>query len=102
MQIQSKTETKVDARTQLVVPEDVLVRDLSGESVLLNLRTEAYFGLDEVGTDMWRALTRGCSVGAALKELTSLYDITPDTLERDLFDLAGKLIDHALLEVHPE
>lgn len=99
---ETTTGTRIDAETRLAVPEDVLVRDLSGESVLLNLRTESYFGLDKVGTRMWKALTTGRSVGSALKELSEVYDVTPDTLERDLFDLAGRLFDHALLELHPE
>ena len=43
-------------------PEDVLIRDMGGESVLLNLENENYYGLDEVGTQVitsnpWSALT---------------------------------------------
>ena len=34
-------------------PTHVLVRILDRESVLLNLETEQYFGLDETGTRMW-------------------------------------------------
>lgn len=40
------------------VPDDVLVRRLDdGESVLLDLRSERYYGLDTVSTAMWEALT---------------------------------------------
>jgi hypothetical protein len=39
------------------MPSDVLVSEQDSESVLLNLKTETYFGLDEVGTRMWGALT---------------------------------------------
>src|SRR5437762_10901062 len=37
---------------RVVVPQHVLVRFMDGESVLLNLETERYFGLDETGTRM--------------------------------------------------
>jgi hypothetical protein len=42
---------------RVTVPEGVLVRELEGESVMLNLNSEFYFGLDEVGTRMWAVLT---------------------------------------------
>lgn len=34
---------------RIVAPENVLVRELSGQAVLLNLDSEIYFGLDEIG-----------------------------------------------------
>ena len=39
------------------VPDDVLMRELDGESVLVHLDSEACFGLDDVGTRMWALLT---------------------------------------------
>ena len=39
---------------RVVVPQHVLVRFMDRESVLLNLETERYFGLDETGTRMWK------------------------------------------------
>src|SRR6478672_4662746 len=41
---------------RVVVPDGVLAREIDGETVLLNLDTGIYFGLDAVGTDMWRAI----------------------------------------------
>src|SRR5258706_624118 len=37
-------------KARVTQPADVLVRELDGESVILNLDNEAYFGLDAVGT----------------------------------------------------
>ena len=89
----------LDPSMRLTVPEEVLIRDLSAESVLLNLVTERYFGLDEVGTRMWKALTSGDSVGSALEKLREVYEVAP-TLERDLLGLAEELLQHGLLEIH--
>ena len=41
---------------RLTIPEDVVVRDLAGEAVLLHLGTGTYFGLDTVGTRIWHLL----------------------------------------------
>ena len=41
---------------RLRIADDVVVRDLAGESVLLNLSTGTYFGLDAVGTRLWHLI----------------------------------------------
>ena len=54
---------------RITVPPDVLVRELDGQAVLLNLENEAYYGLDEVGTRMWTLATTAQSVAAAYATL---------------------------------
>ncbi len=34
-------------------PDHVLVREIEGELIRLNLNNACYYGLDEVGTHMW-------------------------------------------------
>ena len=81
------------------VPTDVLVRELDCESVLLNLESESYFGLDEVGTRMWSALKTTGSIEAAYEAVLAEYDVDPERLRHDLMELIGKLVEHGLVEV---
>jgi len=83
------------------VPSHVLVRFLEGESVLLNLETERYFGLDTTGTRMWKAVTSAAQISAAYEELLNEYDVDPELLRSNLTDLLGRLLENGLLEVHP-
>ncbi|MBI4526968.1 MAG: PqqD family protein [Deltaproteobacteria bacterium] len=87
---------------RLIVPQNVLLQELGGESVLLNLNTEYYFGLDETGTRMWSALTSSATIEAAFDVLLSEYDVAPAVLRRDLGALAENLIKHGLLELRDE
>lgn len=82
------------------VPDSVLVRELDGESVLLDVRSEKYFGLDEVGTRMWAALTRLGDTESACKALLEEFDVEPERLRADLEALLGELVDQGLLVVH--
>jgi len=86
-----------DAR--LRPPDDVLLSELDGECVILNLKTEAYFGLDEIGTRMWTAITTADSVQAAYESLRTEYDVDPDALRADLAEIVDALLEHGLLEV---
>lgn len=81
------------------VPDDVLVRELDGESVLLNLESETYYGLDELGTRVWAHLTRAASIEAAYQALLAEYDVDGQRLRRDLEDLVSELVAHGLLEL---
>jgi hypothetical protein len=81
------------------VPADVLINEVAGESVLLNLDGGRYFGLDDVGTDMWKALTTSSSIGEALAQLAAQYDADTALLRRDLESLIDRLIEHGLLKI---
>lgn len=82
-------------------PTHVLVRFLDQESVLLNLQTEQYFGLDETGTRMWQLVTTSPNIDAAYQELVAEYDVQPEMLRENLTELLGHLVEHGLLQVLP-
>jgi len=79
--------------------ENVLIRGLEGESVLLNLDTESYFGLDDVATRMWSVLTTTDTVQASYEVLAQEYDVSEEKLREDLGALIGELIEHGLVEI---
>ena len=91
--------TELDLATRVSVPSGVLFRELGGECVLLNLGTESYFGLDEVGTEMWRVLAERAPLAAALEQLVARFDVEPQALQRDLIGLVEQLVHHGLLEL---
>ena len=84
---------------RLAVPSHVLVRQVENESVLLNLTSERYFGLDEVGTRMWAALTTSPSIQAAYDTLIAEYDVEDARLRQNFEELVEKLVTNGLLEV---
>lgn len=82
------------------VPKHVLVRFLDKETVLLNLESEIYYGLDETGTRMWQAVTAAPSIENAYAELLSEFEVEAELLRQNLSELVGRLIDLGLLRVH--
>jgi hypothetical protein len=86
---------------RVIVPGHVLVRFLEKESVLLNLETERYFGLDEIGTRMWQVVTAAPNIDAAYQELLDEYDVSPELLRVNLTDLLARLVENGLLALHP-
>ena len=84
---------------RVAVRPDVLTREISGESVLLDLASERYFGLDEIGTGMWKALTAGATIGEAIEALLAEYDVAPETLREDVAAFVRRLADAGLVDV---
>ena len=82
---------------RVAVPDGVLISHLQEESVILNLESERYFGLDDVGTRFLTVLTSSESIEAAYETLRAEYDVDPETLRDDLRELVDKLVDQGLL-----
>ena len=82
---------------RVTVPDDVLISQLQEESVILNLDSERYYGLDDVGTRFLSVLTTSDSIETAYERLRGEYDVEPQVLRNDLLALIEHLIDQGLL-----
>ena len=91
----------VSFANRAAAPAHVLVRFLDRESVLLNLETERYFGLDETGTRMWQLATDSPSLNAAYQQLLAEFDVEPELLRSNFLELLDRLVDNGLLHVLP-
>jgi hypothetical protein len=84
---------------QVKPSEDVVWRDLQGESVLLDLKSGVYFGLDPVGTRIWTLLQVQSDLQTVLEELLREYEVTEEICGRDLLNLVGLLAEKGLVQM---
>jgi Coenzyme PQQ synthesis protein D (PqqD) len=91
----------VSFANRATAPVHVLIRFLDRESVLLNLETEQYFGLDETGTRMWQLVTGSPSIDVAYQELLAEFDVEPELLRSNLTELLSRLVESGLLQLLP-
>ena len=89
----------ISDKSTFTVSKDVLFQEVSGETVLLDLASEQYFGLDEVGTRVWQLLNEGQSLGAMLDVLLGEYEVERERLETDVRALLDSLIEAGLVEL---
>ena len=76
-----------------------MIQQVGGESVLLDLQSEEYFGLDPVGTRMMTLINDASSVAVALDQLAEEYEIDRPTLEDDATALISECAAHGLLTI---
>jgi hypothetical protein len=77
----------------------VVARAVGEETVLLNLESGMYFGLDPVGGRIWALIGDGKTLAEACDVLVKEYDVTRDVLERDALKLASDLAEQKLVDV---
>ena len=80
---------------------DVLIQQVGGESVLLDLQSEQYFGLDPVGTRIMTLINESPSVAVALDRVAEDYEVDRPTLEADTLELIADCVAQGLLVVDP-
>ena len=76
--------------------DDVLISNLQEESVILNLDSERYYGLDDVGTRFLSVVNSSESIEAAYEVLRDEYDVDPQSLRQDLLDLIENLLKQGI------
>jgi hypothetical protein len=81
------------------VSSEVLFQEVSGEMVLLDLASENYFGLDELGARIWGLLNEGKDVSQILELLLQEYEVDRKTLEEDVEELLGNLLEAGLIKM---
>ncbi|MDH4186665.1 MAG: PqqD family protein [Nitrospira sp.] len=87
---------------RLRIADDVVFRDLAGESVLLNLRSGTYFGLDAIGTRFWHLLREQGSLAQTIATLLNEYDVDEIRLRQDVEALVDQLLAKGLLTADAE
>ena len=70
---------------------------MNGETVILDLKSESYFGLDEVGTRIWQLLQENGDLQQTFNVMLNEFDVDAEQLQQDLNDLVGKLEDAGLV-----
>ncbi len=95
---QPARETILDSGVK--VPQHVVYRAFANETVVLNLLTGKYHGLNPTGGRMLEVLEGAAKVREACATLAAEYDRPADEIEGDLYDFCLELLEYGLIEVN--
>ena len=72
----------------------VLAAEVDGEIVMMSIERGHYFGLDDIGSDIWKRLEAPCSFSALIDGLAADYEADRATIAADVRALLdGMLAD---------
>ena len=89
----------MDLNKKVTFADTVFAQEVDGEMVLLDMNSENYFGLDEVGTAIWQAMQEKESLKEVLEVLLEQYEVEEDVLKKDLATFVEKLEESGLVKV---
>lgn len=84
---------------KLKIPDEVVFQKVGDETVLLNLKTGTYYGLESVGTRMWELVADKGTLAGIVESMLEDYEVTPEDLQRDILRLVEELQANGLIEV---
>lgn len=66
---------------------------------MLNLASESYYGLDEVGTRVWQLLSETTSASAVVDALLDEYEVGTEQLRNDVERIVAELAKAGLISL---
>lgn len=95
----SSSAPSVAAADRLRRVASLLAADVDGEMVMMDVEKGVYYGLDAIGSDIWKRLETPLSAAELAAELVEDYDADVATIEADVLTLFNRLVQQGLAEV---
>ena len=83
----------------VTISDEVVFQEVSGETVLLDLNSESYFGLDPVGTRIWQLIADHQSLQSVFTALLEEFEVEESALKNDLDNLFRELQTQGLVSL---
>jgi hypothetical protein len=85
----------------ITIPSQVMARQVGDETVILDLASGTYYGLDAVGARIWQLLSEGKNLAQVCEAMLAEYEVGREEFERDLDDLLKVLGGKGLINYMP-
>ena len=85
--------------SRIVLSRDQASCDLAGDTAIVNLKSGVYYGLDPVGTQIWKLLAEPMTFRTLCDSLGHDYDVDGCRLESDMREFLNELAGHGLIDI---
>ena len=82
---------------KFTIPGQVMARTVGDETVILDLASGTYFGLDPVGARVWQLIGEGKALAEICETMLEEYEVAQEQLQADVMRLAAELAERSLI-----
>ncbi len=93
------TQSDMNLSDKVTIPTQVMARTVGDETVILDLASGIYYGLDPVGARMWQLMSEGQPLAAICEVMLEEYEVTREALEVDVLRLTEELSAKGLVSL---
>jgi hypothetical protein len=87
----------MNLKDKVSIPAQVMARTVGDETVILDLASGTYFGLDPIGARIWQLMGESRSLAEICATMLEEYEVEREQLEADVLRLAGELAERGLI-----
>jgi hypothetical protein len=84
----------------LTLPAHIMFQEFDNEAILLDIRTQNHFGLDNIGSLLCSQLSKKIDLETIFNSILQNYDVSKEQLDNDLTALIEELHKHELIEIN--
>lgn len=88
----SQAAPAVADATRIARSPSVLAAEVDGEIVMMSIEQGLYFGLDDIGSDIWKRIDPPCLFADLIDRLAADYDADRATIAADVRELLSRLV----------
>ena len=77
----------------------ILTAEVDGEIVMMSVERACYFGLDDIGSDIWKRIEPPCSFATLVEGLVADYEADRATIMFDVQNLLGHMVEHGIVRL---
>jgi hypothetical protein len=85
--------------SKISIPDTVFLQEVDNETILLDINTQEYFSLDEVGGIFYRFLKEEPSLLIIVDELSQHFEKKKEDIQNDLFTFINSLSEKNLASI---
>jgi len=90
----------INLESGFVIPVQVMSRLVGDETVLMDLSTGMYFGLDGVGKRIWETIAEGQNLAAVAAVIATEYEVDEARAQADVIEFVSDLVERSLLKTN--
>ncbi len=77
---------------------DLLTSGMEDETVMFDLESGQYFGMDPVGSAIWERIAKPIKVVEMCRALQEEFDVDPATCQKDVLAFLNELFENQLVQ----
>src|SRR5258708_40062570 len=77
----------------------VLTAEVDGEIVMMSIERGRYFGLDDIGSDIWKRIEPPGSFATLIHALRADYEADRATIATDVQNLLGRMVEQDVVRL---
>lgn len=89
----------ISKKQTFYLSQEVLAQEIDGESILLDMSSEKYFGLNDVGSQILSQIQKGSNLETITNHLLTIYNVEEKQLKIDIIELLQQLLDKKIISL---